>query len=92
MLTLYIVLLSNIALWSIKMSISLFLLKLITNVHRRVRWVIYILMFFASVASSLLLIVWLLQAKPLAKAWNPDIPGTVANPETLLVAHVIQQG
>ncbi|KAI0812857.1 integral membrane protein [Xylaria sp. FL0064] len=91
MLTLYIIFLSNIALWSIKMSISLFLLKLITGVHRRVRWIVYTLMFFTSAATSLEFIVWLLQAKPLPKAWNPDIPGTVSNPEILLIAHVISQ-
>ncbi|KAI8950465.1 hypothetical protein F4801DRAFT_549178 [Xylaria longipes] len=91
MLTLYIIFLSNIALWSIKMSISLFLLKLITGVHRRVRWVIYTLMLVTSAAASLEFIVWLLQAKPLERAWRPEIPGTVSNPEILLIAHVISQ-
>ncbi|RYC61564.1 hypothetical protein CHU98_g4646 [Xylaria longipes] len=91
MLTLYIIFLSNIALWSIKMSISLFLLKLITGVHRRVRWVIYTLMLVTSAAASLEFIVWLLQEKPLGRAWRPEIPGTVSNPEILLIAHVISQ-
>ncbi|KAI1170958.1 hypothetical protein F4777DRAFT_567277 [Nemania sp. FL0916] len=91
MLTLYIIFISNIALWGIKMSISLFLLKLIANVHRKVKWIVYTLMLVTSAAASLEFIVWLLQAKPLEKAWHPEIPGTVSNPENLLISHVISQ-
>ncbi|KAI1450484.1 integral membrane protein, partial [Annulohypoxylon stygium] len=91
MLILDIILVANIALWAVKLSISFFLLGLVATVHRRARWIIYGLIIVTTLASLTQLIVWCLQARPLEKAWHPDIPGTVASPYVLITAHVVSQ-
>ncbi|KAI1386110.1 uncharacterized protein F4822DRAFT_409003 [Hypoxylon trugodes] len=91
MLALYIIVMADIALLAVKLSITLFLFSLVTKVHKRARWIIYGLISLTTLATLSEIIVWSLQAKPLEKAWNPDIPGTVASPYTLITAHIVSQ-
>ncbi|KAI1423221.1 hypothetical protein F5Y12DRAFT_798695 [Xylaria sp. FL1777] len=88
---LYVILLGSIALWGTKVSVSIFLLALITGAHQRAMWIIYGLIAITTGASACQVIAWLLQASPLQKAWTPDIPGTVRPPSFLLTAHVVSQ-
>ncbi|KAI0387993.1 integral membrane protein [Hypomontagnella monticulosa] len=91
MLTLYNILISDIALWAVKLSASFFLLSLVTGVYNRAKWIIYALIVITTLASLSQLIVWSLQARPLEKLWHPEVPGTVASPYMLLYAHVTSQ-
>lgn len=80
----YNILLANISLWAVKISICFFILLLVQGVHRHTRWVIYGLMAVTTTASTCQGILWELQARPLRKLWNPDVPGTVASVQNLV--------
>ncbi|KAI1170285.1 integral membrane protein [Nemania sp. FL0916] len=79
------ILFATIALWAIKISISVFILSLIRDTHKRSRWVVYGLITVTTIGSLLQGIFWGLQAQPLQKLWNPELPGSYAKPETLVV-------
>ncbi|KAM4065028.1 O-methyltransferase [Hirsutella rhossiliensis] len=80
----YNILFANISLWAVKISICFFILAIVQNVHRRTKWVIYGLIAITTTASTCQGILWGLQAKPLRKLWEPDIPGEVASISTLV--------
>ncbi|KAI1127287.1 hypothetical protein F5Y10DRAFT_292889 [Nemania abortiva] len=88
MYTLILIPVASVALWSIKMSISYFLLQLITGVHQWARWILYALMAITTATSLLTIIVWFLQTQPLEKAWHPEIPGKVSSPRLLVAAYI----
>lgn len=78
------ILFANLAIWSVKMSISFFILSLIRDAHRRSRIVTYILITITCIAHGCQTIVWAAQARPLEKLWHPEVPGTVASRKTLI--------
>ncbi|KAI1175779.1 hypothetical protein F4777DRAFT_304982 [Nemania sp. FL0916] len=90
-LTLFSILNTILALWSVKVSISLFLYSIVGNVNRPARWTICGLITITSLASFAQLVVWILQANPISKAWSPETPGTIASSYNLLVAHIVSQ-
>lgn len=82
----YNILLANIALWAVKISVCCFLLSLVQVAHQRTRWIIFGLIAITTVASTTQGILWGLQARPLEKLWNPDIPGEVSDIKTLVLS------
>jgi hypothetical protein len=78
----------GIAIWAIgiiKLSVCFFLLNLIRGTHKRFRWGIYG-MIVLNVSFSLVgAILWGTQARPLARLWDPRIPGTVNSAQEFLV-------
>ncbi|RYP02770.1 hypothetical protein DL765_010687 [Monosporascus sp. GIB2] len=84
----FIILFACVALWAVKISISFFLFSIVHDVHQRSRWVMYGLIGLTTLASISQGIVWGVQAQPLEKLWKPEIPGKLANPQTLVVAHI----
>lgn len=86
------ILLANISLWAVKISVCFYLLSLIQNAYRRAHWVIYSLAAITTTASNCQAIFWGLQAKPLGKLWDPEIPGTLRNTETLVITIITFTG
>ncbi|KJZ70342.1 hypothetical protein HIM_10271 [Hirsutella minnesotensis 3608] len=82
----YTVIIANISLWAVKMSVCFFLLALIQNAHQRARWIVYALMALTTAGSTTNGIIWGLQAKPLEKLWNPDIPGEISDPRRWVIS------
>ncbi|KHO01975.1 uncharacterized protein MAM_00976 [Metarhizium album ARSEF 1941] len=82
----YNILMANISLWAVKISICCFILALIQGVHRRTTWVVYALIAVTTTASTCQGIFWALQANPLRKLWEPDIPGEVKSIKTLVTS------
>ncbi|KAI1123308.1 hypothetical protein F5Y10DRAFT_270240 [Nemania abortiva] len=82
----YSILLAQLSLWSIKISVSFFILALIKYTHNRSRWILYGLITVTTVGNFIQGIFWGTQAKPLEKLWNPEIPGTYASTTTLVVS------
>jgi hypothetical protein len=78
------ILFANLAIWAVKLSICLLILSLIRGAHYRSRWTIYGLMCITSIAHGCQTLVWAIQARPLAKLWNPKIPGKIASRRTLV--------
>ena len=70
------VIVAIIALWAVKVSICFFLLGIIKGTHVRFAWFIRILMGFTTAITFVATLLWGLQAHPLAKLWDPKIPGT----------------
>lgn len=85
----YLIMMANIALWSVKISISLFVLNLIRGTHAIMTRVLYGLIAVTTAASLGQAIFWGLQAKPFHKLWNPDIPGEVQSIDTLVRSIII---
>lgn len=83
-LTQYNILFANISLWAVKISICFFILALVQSVHRRGKWILHGLVVVTTIASTCQGILWGLQAKPLYKLWNPDVPGKVEGVKTLV--------
>lgn len=78
----------GIAIWAIgfiKLSVCFFLLNLIRGTHKRFRWAIYG-MIALNVGFTLTgAILWGTQARPLARLWDPRIPGTSNSVQEFLV-------
>ncbi|KAI1357429.1 hypothetical protein F5Y08DRAFT_324353 [Xylaria arbuscula] len=81
----YNILFAVLSLWAIKISICFFILGLIKDTHNRSKWVLYGLVIVTTIGSVVQIIFWGTQATPLEKLWNPEVPGTYANPETLVI-------
>ncbi|KID91569.1 hypothetical protein MGU_01539 [Metarhizium guizhouense ARSEF 977] len=82
----YNILFANISLWAVKISVCFFILALIQGVHRRTAWIVYALIAITTTASTCQGIFWGLQASPLRKLWEPDIPGEVKSVKTLVTS------
>ncbi|QLI68405.1 uncharacterized protein G6M90_00g049520 [Metarhizium brunneum] len=82
----YNILFANISLWAVKISVCFFILALIQGVHRRTTWIVYALIAITTTASTCQGIFWGLQASPLRKLWEPDIPGEVKSVKTLVTS------
>ncbi|EFY88296.1 O-methyltransferase, putative [Metarhizium acridum CQMa 102] len=82
----YNILFANISLWAVKISVCFFILALIQGVHRRTAWVVYALIAITTTASTCQGIFWGLQANPLRKLWEPDVPGEVKSVRTLVTS------
>lgn len=82
----YTLLFINIALWATKMSIAFFILGLLRNVHKRTKWVCYGLMILTTVSAICHGVFWGIQARPIQKLWMPEIPGTVASRDTIIIS------
>lgn len=80
------ILMANLALWAIKCSVCFFLLSLIHNAYQRAHVIIYGLLAMTTISSFCQAIVWGLQARPLEKLWDSEVPGTLANKGTMVVA------
>jgi hypothetical protein len=85
----YLILMATIALWAVKISVSLFILQLIKGTHRIATRIIYGLITVTTIASIGQGIFWGLQAQPLRKLWTPEIPGTVKDIRTLVRSIII---
>jgi hypothetical protein len=85
----YLILMATIALWAVKISVSLFILQLIKGTHKIATRIIYGLITITTLCSIGQGIFWGLQARPLQKLWTPDIPGTVQSIETLVRSIII---
>lgn len=85
----YLILMANIALWAVKISVSLFILNLISGTHVIMTRILYVLIAVTTAASLGQGIFWGLQARPLHKLWNPDIPGEVQSISTLVRSIII---
>ncbi|KUI60906.1 hypothetical protein VP1G_08123 [Cytospora mali] len=81
----YTLLLADVSLWAVKISICFFLLSMIQNTYQLTHWVIYGLATLTTIASICQAVFWGLQAQPLEKLWNPEMPGRIANMHTLVV-------
>ena len=60
----------------VKISVSLFILRVIKGTHRYVRMSIYYLMGFLALSTLAAIIAASVQCIPLKKLWEPDTPGT----------------
>lgn len=85
----YLILMANIALWAVKISISVFIINLIRGTHIFMTRILYVLIAVTTAASLGQGIFWGLQARPLRKLWTPDIPGEVQSIETLVRSIII---
>ncbi|CRG83866.1 hypothetical protein PISL3812_01222 [Talaromyces islandicus] len=78
----------GVANWSIgvvKLSVCFFLLNLIRGTHKRFRWAIYGMIALTFSFTLIGAILWGTQARPLAKLWDPRIPGTRGSTEDFLI-------
>ena len=80
------ILFATLALWATKTSISFFILRLIQGTHRYLRWATYALIALTSTTAFTTVVLWATQASPLQKLWNPEVPGTLASPQKLVVS------
>ncbi|MCJ1333929.1 hypothetical protein MMC10_010635 [Thelotrema lepadinum] len=78
------------AMWSVKLSVCFFLLGIIRGTHKYFRIAIYSLIGLTTAASFIGCLLWGLQANPIAKLWDPSIPGTKTSPETFLVSVYVE--
>ncbi|KAI5917754.1 integral membrane protein [Camillea tinctor] len=85
----YLLLLANISLWAVKISVCFFILTLIQDTHYRSKWTIYGLMIVTTASSLGQGIVWGLQARPLRKLWEPEIPGEVWSLDRLVTSIIV---
>lgn len=85
----YLILMANIALWAVKISISLFVLHLIKGTHVIMTRILYALIVITTASSLGQAIFWGLQARPFHKLWNPDVPGTVQSIDTLVRSIIV---
>jgi hypothetical protein len=76
---------ANWAICAVKLSICFFLLGIIRGTHKYYRWAIYALIAVTSITAFVGSVLWGTQARPLAKLWDPRIPGTRVSPEGFLV-------
>ncbi|KAI0449202.1 hypothetical protein F5B21DRAFT_509398 [Xylaria acuta] len=81
----YNILFAILSLWAVKISICFFILGLIRDTHSRSRRILYGLITVTTLGSLIQSVFWGTQAKPLEKLWNPEIPGTYASPQTLVI-------
>ena len=86
------VIVAIIALWAVKVSICFFLLGIIKGTHFRFAWLIRILMGFTTATTFIAALLWGLQAHPLAKLWDPRIPGTRDSAKGFLVTDYVYYG
>lgn len=75
-----------------KISISFFLMSIVRDVHRRSKVIIYGLMIVTIVCTTASTIMWALQAIPLRKLWEPEIPGTIASSRVLVITATVSTG
>lgn len=78
------ILFACLALWSTKISICFFILQLIRRTHKSMRYVAYALIAITSTTSTCQIILWALQARPLEKLWDFEVPGTIASKKQLV--------
>ena len=86
------VIVAILALWAVKVSICFFLLEIIQGTHVRFAWLIRMLMGFTTATTFIAALLWGLQAKPLAKLWDPRIPGTRDSAEGFLITDYVYYG
>ncbi|KAI0098555.1 hypothetical protein GGR51DRAFT_538178 [Nemania sp. FL0031] len=67
-----------------KISIALFLLRI--TVHRAQRWIIYIITALTCIAGLTLVFIVAFQCKPLARAWDGDIPGSCISVQAIPIS------
>lgn len=67
---------STIGVCLVKVSVCLFVLRFIGSTHRPLRILLWMLITVMSAITIALSVVLLLQCQPLAKVWNPNLPGT----------------
>lgn len=70
------VVMAILAICSIKISVCLFLLGLVRDIHRRFIQFLWALMAFTTVTSFVALVLWGTQANPIEKLWDPRVKGT----------------
>ena len=69
-----------LSLWLSKISICLFLLRILDNSQAtKRRYALYMIMVIYSVASIICLISLLAQCRPLSRVWDPLVPGVCLN-------------
>lgn len=76
--------LAAFAICAIKCSICFFLLNIIKGTHHRFAIAIWILLAFTIVSTFISLLLWGLQAKPIAHLWDPRIPGTRSSEQSFV--------
>lgn len=76
---------ANWAIGVVKLSVCFFLLNLIRGTHKRFRWAIYVMIFLTFSFTLIGACLWGTQARPLAKLWDPRIPGTRGSTEDFLI-------
>lgn len=76
---------ANWAIWAVKLSVCFFLLSIMRSVYSYYKWAVYTLIAITSSTALVGSILWGTQAQPLAKLWDPRIPGTRVSPEHFLI-------
>lgn len=75
---------ANWAIGVVKLSVCFFLLNLIRGTHKKFRWAIYVMIALTFSFTLIGAILWGTQARPLAKLWDPRIPGTRGSTQDFL--------
>lgn len=70
------IIISYVSIFLVKISVSIFILRVIKGTHRLIRIFLYYLMGFLTLSTVAAIVAASVQCIPLKKLWEPNVPGT----------------